>query len=329
MISENGFISILKSNSWDQAQRGADTYHFEGIGDDCAIIPAENGYVLALTTDLVIEGVHFLFETTTPESVAQKALHVNLSDVAAMGLRPIATLLSIALPPKVAKSDWAERFAKAWTFASGSLNVTLIGGDTTASTDKIVINVTAIGRGHKSHIKRRSAAQIGDVICVGRPLGRSKAGLCDILNGIYDSEAARWHNAPKAQILQGEWLGGRSEVHAMMDISDGLCVDLPRLIEASNIKSDLEISAEVNLEMIPVAQDASLGDAISGGEEYALLFTVAPEGFEALSQEYFEHFGEKIYPIGHIINEPPGFIQWLDHGELCEEFWDPFSHFGE
>lgn len=327
MISEEGFIAGLELNSLNQIRRGIDTYRFEGIGDDCAIIPVENGYVLALTTDLVVEGVHFLFETTTPETVAQKALHVNLSDVAAMGVRPIATLLSIALPKKASKSDWADRFSKAWAQASERANVTLIGGDTTASTDKVVINVTAIGRGHKSHIKRRNAAQVGDIVCVARPLGRSKAGLRDILNGNYDSEAAHYHNAPEAQVLQGIWLGGREEVHAMMDISDGLATDLGRLVRASSLKQDTELSADVNLEMIPVARDATLEDAITGGEEYTLLFTVREEAVASLCEEYQRLFGSPLYPIGQITESLCEEVRWFDNGDQIEPDWECFTHF--
>ena len=131
----------------------------EGIGDDCAVIPIGNGEVLVMTADLLVEDIHFLRQATSPQMLGHKSLAVNLSDVAAMGARPVATLLSVALP-KSTDQKWAEGFIDGYRALSERFGVSLIGGDTTASPDRIAINVTAIGRAPLQNIKRRRDAKL-------------------------------------------------------------------------------------------------------------------------------------------------------------------------
>ena len=192
---------------------------FEGIGDDCAVLPVGNGEALLFTTDLLTEGVHFLRAATSARELGGKSLAVNLSDVAAMGGRPVATLLSLSLPADTTDA-WATEFMEGYREMSERFGVTLAGGDTTRSTAGIVINVTAIGRADATHIKRRSDARAGDTIFVTGELGASGAGLNDILAGRYDTPAAAIHRNPQPHVAEGLWLGARPEVHAMMDLSD-------------------------------------------------------------------------------------------------------------
>ena len=209
---------------------------FEGIGDDCAVLPVGGDEALVFTADLLIEDVHFLRRAASPEELARKALHVNLSDVAAMGAHPVATLLSLALPADTVRSDWAERFARGYAEASAEAGVNLIGGDTTASPSGVSINVTAIGRAPFACLKRRDAARPGDVVLAAGELGASAAGLRDLLAGRYDTPLACLHKRPEAQVAEGEWLGRRGEVHAMMDLSDGLASDLVHILERSGVE---------------------------------------------------------------------------------------------
>ena len=316
MMTEFGLIEAIR--------RGCEMlpkHDFEGIGDDCAVLPIGGDEVLVFTADLLVEQIHFLREAATPEEVAHKALHVNLSDVASMGVRPVATLLSVALPREMMQGDWAERFTQGYIRASKACDVALIGGDTTASERDIVINVPAIGRGSRSCLKRRSAARVGDLVCVCGELGASGAGLRELLSGNPESPLARLHKLPTAQIREGILLGEWPEVHAMMDLSDGLAGDLRHILKAS------QTGAEVALEQIPVAEGADLDTALSGGEDYKLLLTLAPEAFEELKHTLHERLGCPLYPIGRIVESAMPEIRWLRHGEEVEGRRGGFCHY--
>lgn len=315
MMTEFGLIEAIRKGA-----EGLPTHHFEGIGDDCAILPIGEDEVLVYTADLLVERIHFLREAATPEEVAHKALHVNLSDVASMGVRPVATLLSVALPREAMEGDWAKRFTEGYIAASKAASVALIGGDTTASERDITINVTAIGRGPKGALKRRSGALTGDVICVAGKLGGSGAGLREILAGSYDSPLARVHKLPMAQIEQGAWLGGQCAVHAMMDLSDGLAGDLRHILKAS------QVGAEVELQQIPVAAGANLELALSAGEEYKLLLTVDAAAYEQVAEAYESRFGAPLYPIGRITEQAEQ-IRWLRNSEAVASDWQGFRHY--
>ena len=255
---------------------------FDGIGDDCTVFPLGSGESLVFTADLLAENIHFLRRATSARELGRKSLAVNLSDVAAMGARPIATLLSLAIPHDLPEG-WIEDFMEGYRDLSAQYDVGLVGGDTTASDSGLVVNVTAIGRIADSHIKRRSDARPGDLIAVGGSLGESGAGLRDILAGRYDTPLAQIHRNPAPQVAEGIWLGERPEVHAMMDISDGIASDLRHILHRSGV------GAEVDTECIPTPVD--LETAVSGGEDYKLLFTVAPESANTLLSNYRLRFG--------------------------------------
>lgn len=294
----------------------------EGIGDDCAVLPVGDGEALVMTADLLVEGVHFLRHAASAEEIGRKALAVNLSDVASMGARPVATLLSLALPRDAIEGDWAERFMAGYTAMSGEYGVALIGGDTTASPHEVTINVTAIGRVPVDRIKRRSAARAGDHIFVGGPLGESAAGLQDILAGRLSTPLADIHRLPRPQVAEGIWLGGRAEVHAMMDLSDGLASDLRHILRASGV------GAEVETGRIPAPQGVE--NAVSGGEDYKLLLTADGDCSDRLRADFEEHFGTPLYDIGRIVasavpTSAP--LQWLRDGRPLVADWQGFRHY--
>ena len=270
-MTEFGFIDHIKELFAALPDNG-----FEGIGDDCAVLPVGEGESLVFTTDMLAEGVHFLRSATSPRELGRKSLAVNLSDVASMGARPVATLLSLSLPADTA-GTWAEEFMLGYRELSEAFGVTLAGGDTTRSAAGITINVTAIGRIADAHIKRRSGARPGDAILVAGELGLSGAGLHDILAGRYDTPAAAAHRNPQPQVAEGIWLGARSEVHAMMDLSDGLASDLGHILDRSSA------GAEVELSLIPVAPGSDLRTAACGGEDYKLLLTADPSAADRLA----------------------------------------------
>mgnify|MGYP000814065800 CR=1 FL=1 len=312
-MTEFGFIDHIKELFAALPDNG-----FEGIGDDCAVLPVGEGESLVFTTDMLAEGVHFLRPATSPRELGRKSLAVNLSDVASMGARPVATLLSLSLPADTA-GTWAEEFMLGYRELSEAFGVTLAGGDTTRSAAGITINVTAIGRIADAHIKRRSGARPGDAILVAGELGLSGAGLHDILAGRYDTPAAAAHRNPLPQVAEGIWLGARSEVHAMMDLSDGLASDLGHILERS------AAGAEIDLERIPVAAGSDLRTAACGGEDYRLLFTAASDAAEELAAAFRARFGRPVYPIGRITAGRE--LVWMRDGRPEPLDWHGFTHY--
>lgn len=312
-MSEFGFIAKIKDMFAAVPSGG-----FEGIGDDCAVCPVGGGEALVFTTDMLCEDVHFLRSAATPAETGRKSLAVNLSDIAAMGAAPAATLLSLSLPEDAA-GEWAGEFMRGYLEMSQRYGVPLIGGDTTLSKSGITINVTAIGRAGEGCIKRRSAARAGDVIMVCGTLGASGAGLADILGGRYDTEYARIHKNPEPQVHEGIWLGGREEVHAMMDLSDGLASDLLHILEASSV------AAVIDTENIPAAED--LRTAVCAGEDYKLLLTAEAGSAESLAADFAARFGYAPSVIGRIVDAPAHTVEWRSHGRRITPDWHGFSHF--
>lgn len=291
---------------------------FEGIGDDCAVLPIGTGEALLFTTDMLTEGIHFLRAATSAHELGHKSLAVNLSDIAAMGGRPVATLLSLSLPADTI-DNWALEFMEGYRELSERFGVALIGGDTTRSANGIAINVTAIGRADATHIKRRSDARIGDTIFVTGELGASGAGLKDILGGRYDTPLAAGHRNPQPQIAEGLWLGARPEVHAMMDLSDGLASDIRHILERSHC------GARLDTERIPVASGADTQLAACGGEDYKLLFTAESTAANRLAHDFLKTFGVPLHPVGTITHDPE--LIWQENGQPVELDWHGFTHY--
>ena len=313
-MSEFGLIEHIARLFADADHKG-----WEAIGDDCTVLPIGDGEALAITTDMLVEGVHFLRDATSAKELGRKALAVNLSDVAAMGLPAVATLLSVALP-KDAGEEWAREFIEGFHSLASEQGVVLVGGDTTSAVDKIAINVVAIGRGPLSNVKRRSAARVGDVIYVGGSLGASAIGLKDILSQKYDTPYAEQHRLPVAQCAEGAWLGAREEVHAMVDLSDGLASDILHILHAS------KCGAEIMVEQIP-AEQGDVESAVCGGEDYKLLFTVEGRDADEFECAFEQKFGYKPYRVGRIVESDDSEIIWLSEGERICPQWRGFTHF--
>jgi thiamine-monophosphate kinase len=288
---------------------------FEAIGDDCTVLDMGDD-ALVMTTDMLVEDVHFLRGASSAEEVGRKSLMVNLSDVAAMGATPIATLLSLSLPES-AQGEWSEAFMRGYYEACKESGVALVGGDTTASRDRITINVVAIGKAPKSNIKRRSAAKVGDVVCVTGELGASSKGLVDIMFGDLKTEAARQHRVAQARITEGVWLGQQEGVHAMMDISDGIASDILHIMRLSNV------GATINLEAVPTKYDIRY--ATTGGEDYELLLTIDKESFNNIADSLKSATGTSLTAIGYITFETE--LRWLQDGQPADIELKGFTHF--
>lgn len=259
-----------------------------GIGDDCAVIPLspETGGApasdLLVSTDMLVEGTHFLMEDISPRQLGWKSAAVNISDIAAMGGKPIATFLSLALP-KTLPEQWMQEFMEGYNGISEKFGAALLGGDTTCSPDRICINVAVLGTCPRGKARLRSAARPGDLVCVTGTLGDSAAGLRLILGG-QKGAAPRLmdrHYTPTPRVEEGLALSCLPGVHAMMDISDGVGSDLRHILDESGV------GARIDTGKLPISkelQDLCIKKgwdprelALCGGEDYELLFTMDPQ----------------------------------------------------
>jgi len=230
-----------------------------GIGDDCAILrPRGAKEDLLLTTDLLIEGVHFERATHAPHQVGHKALARGLSDIAAMGGVPRLCLLSLALPNSAGRT-WVNQFYTGLLKLAKRTGTVLAGGDL-ARAQRVMCDIVVAGSVLRGRALRRDGARAGDSIYVSGPLGGSALGL-ETRNG----RAWQRHVSPEPRLALGEYLRELGAT-AAMDISDGLSLDLHRLARASRVCAEIELP--------PVFPGATTEQALHGGEDYELLFTV-------------------------------------------------------
>lgn len=306
-----------------------------GIGDDCAVLPAPGGCHRLVTTDLLVEGVHFRTAWTGPGDLGAKALAVSLSDIAAMGGTPEWAFVSMALPAET-EVAWAEKFFRGFGNRAEGASVRLLGGDTTRSPGPIFVNVTVMGSALADHIKYRHTALAEDVLFVTGTLGDSAAGL-ELLRASPEprknpAEAAlvRRHRRPRPHLEEGAWLGGRTEVHAMMDLSDGLDSDLRRILHRSRCGAVIDLETlPVSPELRRVAADRPWRTdelAAIGGEDYGLLSSVDPAEADRLESEFLRHFGRPIYRVGRI-TRLENHLEYRRHGRPCRPQTRGFEHF--
>lgn len=246
--------------------RAADAAY--GIGDDAALFAPTPGQQLAVCTDTLVVGRHFLAEAD-PADIGWKALAVNLSDLAAMGARPRAALLALTLP--AADDAWLRGFAHGFGELAAEHGVALIGGDTTRG--PLTITVTVLGELPAEQALRRDGARPGDLICVTGSLGDAAAAL----HGATDSALQRRLHRPQPRIAAG--LALRGIATAAIDVSDGILADLGHILTASGV------GAELRMDRLPASPAllAAAGEARqrqqwqSGGDDYELCLCVPPE----------------------------------------------------
>lgn len=319
-LGEFGLIDRIKNNTT--------LYHSEtisGIGDDAAVI--DNGDTFTLvSTDLLLEGVHFDLTYTPLKHLGYKAVAINVSDIAAMNGVPLQITVSIALSNRFGLSDVDEIY-EGINAACEAYNIDLVGGDTSSSRSGLIISVSAIGKVEKGKIAYRSGAKANDIVCVTGDLGAAYMGL-QVLEREKQEFSANPNMQPKIEdksYLVGRQLKpeGRTDiVHdlneigvvptSMIDISDGLASEILHLSKHSqkgftvffeNIpieNSTLETSSEFSLN--PIAS------VISGGEDYELLMTINQEDFEKVKNI------AEITPIGFVTDEIENWLV-LNSGE--------------
>jgi thiamine-monophosphate kinase len=293
----------------------------KAIGDDAAAFATDPDQLSLVTTDLLVERIHFLRKAISGFDLGYKSLAVNLSDIAAMGGTARESFISIAIPDDC-PLDYLEAIYDGMRDLASQFEVNILGGDTTRSTVDLIINVAVHGTIAREEMLGRDAARPGDIIFSTGYLGDSKAGLHLILNNIpADSDALgnllQAHLRPVPHLAQGRFLAQQPAAGAAIDTSDGLSSDLGHIAEQSGVGAVL-YSAE-----IPISDDLKtfcrqfnfdpIDWALSGGEDYTLLCTISPEEAQPIAENYQKRFNRPLFKIGEItaardmkINYPDG-----------------------
>ncbi len=282
-----------------------------GIGDDCAVMKHGEGMVSLITTDVLAEGVHFDRNYFTPFQLGMKAAAVNISDIAAMGASPKYILTSLAIPKNI-DYIFIKKFYNGIKKCCSRFGIELIGGDTSSSKQGLFISVTVIGEACDGEYITRSGANPGDMVYVTGTLGDSAGGLETLRqNPAIDENRREYlvkrHIETAPLVDEGLFLVASKAVTSMLDVSDGVGSDIKRICDESCV------GAEILLNRLPVSKQLvsafphfnlrglSVYDlALSGGEDYELMFTVKPEKAKSLEDKYKKRFKQKISPVGVI-----------------------------
>lgn len=270
--SEVQFVEFLRKEALRHA-RGFAAGLRRGIGDDCAVLAQSSKNDLLVTTDLFLEGVHFRREWQAPRSVGHKALARGLSDIAAMGGIPRFAFLSLGLPRRM-PAGWVEEFFKGFFKLARQERVVLAGGDTGRAANGVVADIVLVGEAPSGEAILRSGARVGDDVWVTGRLGEASVGL-ELLERkdgrrkeSGDTRSLRKFFYPQPRCGVGRFLRERQLGSAMIDLSDGLSIDLARLCKESGVGARIEETA------IPRARGTPLRSALHGGEDFELLFIV-------------------------------------------------------
>lgn len=255
-----------------------------GLKDDACLIPQDASEELVVTSDALIEGVHF-FATDPPELIAAKALRVNLSDLAAKGAKPRGYLMALALP-RALDEAWLKRFCEGLAADQKAFGVSLLGGDTTATPGPFTIAITALGVVPKGKMIRRSGAHPGDTVFVSGTIGDAGGGLAVLQNGAASDYLIGRYRKPTPRLSLGQGL--RDIATASLDVSDGLLADLGHIAEVSKVRLVIEadrIPLSSALRALWPGQEGIIR-AATAGDDYEIAFTARPcEALARLSQE--------------------------------------------
>lgn len=274
-----------------------------GIGDDCAVIAQSSGNDLLVTTDLFLEDVHFRHEWQAARSIGHKVLARGLSDIAAMGGIPRYAFLSLGLPSRLS-IDWVDDFLSGFFKLAQAAGVVLAGGDTGRSHSGFVADIIVVGDVVRGEAVLRSGARPGDEIWVTGLLGRAADGLAGLeawgararrLKSC--AEAVRKFLYPEPRLRAGRFLRERKLASAMIDLSDGLSIDLARLCQRSGV------GARVFEDSIPRPPETAPDHFLHGGEDLELLFTVPSDRSHQLPARFA---GVKLTRIGEIVSGKKG-----------------------
>lgn len=276
-----------------------------GIGDDCAVAELPPEHQLLTTTDMLLEDVHFRRSWTDLRTLGRKSMAVNVSDIAAMGGRPRHAFVGLAIPDAMQVEE-IEELVDGMLQSCTLYGATLAGGDTCRSRSGLIISVALQGHIPRDKALTRSGARPDDLVCVSGTLGDSALALVDLMGDRrVEPRLLRRHLDPQARLRLGGALAEQGLATAMIDISDGLLGDLGHILEASHVGARLQIDELPLSEAFRqrAGQDRNLHDlALSGGEDYELLFTVRPDKWPAV-QDLAAQAQTPVSRLGRIMPE--------------------------
>jgi thiamine-monophosphate kinase len=308
----------------------------KGIGDDTSVTRQDNSKYLLCTTDTLVEDTHFSLHYTSPRNLGRKAVSISASDIAAMGGAPIFLFTSITLPPSIS-IDFISLLYKGIKERALEFDIALIGGNTSSSPDKIIINTTILGEVPKDQVVFRTGASVGNMIYVTGHLGDSGLGLKMLKerqktknkSQNLKNKAILKHINPVPRVREGRAIAKNKLATSMIDISDGLISDLRHISEESGIGATiwlekLPISAGLKKWLTGHPQDITL--ALGGGEDYELLFT-APKGTAAAIDALSKKLDIPITHIGEIMPKRCGITILDEEGDIFHLANEGFEHF--
>ncbi len=297
MRSEFEFINDIKKQ-----------YGLSRVGDDCAVLPKDAVTDMVITADMLVEDVDFRLDWTSPEVLGSKVLAVSLSDIAAMGGKPVWSMLSIGLPVRVWNTDFLDRFYEGWNTVAQHHGVELVGGDISRTPERLIFDSIVGGQTVKGKAILRSGAKPGDSIFVTGELGGAAGGLMLLESGVRFAEANEKRKRlierqirPAPRLAVSAYLAENDLATSMIDISDGLSSDLYHLCDASGVGADIigdRIPTDAGLTSLSISHDRVIGMAISGGEDFELLFTSRAKEISVPGLPAVHRIGEVTANIG-------------------------------
>jgi thiamine-monophosphate kinase len=302
-----------------------------GIGDDAALWQPSRSHRSAITTDALVEGVHFSRDLMSLYDAGWRAIAANASDLAAMGARPVLATVALGVPLEADEAAIVELY-RGIAAAAATAGLTIAGGDLTRA-PALTIAIAAVGEVRASNVKTRSGGRPGQVLAVTGALGAARAGLAvardpGALSGELGAAALAAFRRPQARCAEGQFLAASRNVEAMMDLSDGLSTDLARLCEASGcgaLLSAVPVSESARAVASGRSEDPEQF-ALAGGEDFELLVAVRPRAFDYLAGRFALRFGRPLHRLG-ALREGSGIAFVRDGREepVARTGWDHFE----
>lgn len=322
-LTEDQFIASIVAALGEQPRRLR-----VGIGDDAAVWKPARSHVSLVSTDALTDGVHFRSELTTPQALGHKALAQNLSDLAAMGATPVLAVVALGVTDAVDEA-WASAFYGGMLALAKKTACTIAGGDIFRSAT-LTLALTVIGEARPNHVRLRSGARPRDFACVTGPLGLAAGGLQLLPDskrsaGAGDEQLRHAYETPQPRLAEGQFLASVRAVHALMDISDGLCIDIARMARASQVDAAIDLAALVP--SAPLARFANARDLmLYGGDDYELLAAVEPRALQHVARRFRARFKRPLQVVGRF-ERGGGTVFALEGGKRVELTPRGYDHF--
>lgn len=325
-LGEFALIDLIKKNTIKNGENVV-----IGIGDDAAVLIPTPHLLQLITTDMLVENVHFDLRTSSARQLGYKAIAVNLSDIAAMGGVPRHVVVSIALPNSLSV-DFIVNLYEGMKEICHEFGVNIVGGDTVSSPQGLVINVTAMGEVGSDQLQRRSGASVGDLVVVTGTLGDSGCGLDLLVQGQWQEfgfalPLVTRHLTPRPQVIAGSLLASLGST-SMNDISDGLASEVNEIAVASKVGiriygEKVPLSLESKQATLQLGKSA-LDYALYGGEDYQLVFTIPPDKWKPLSER---EIGVSLTVVGEVVEQMQGVLLVNGDGNISPLESKGYNHF--